>query len=443
MECQNCKLSSSIESLFIETKKGILLCPACDYGRNSTQGWVTLGWVSLFLIIGHTLAALNSDKFFQYYLLGAAWWMLFLYLSLAAHEFGHFLLCRALGGICPLVTVGEGRVFFQLKTKTSLWKFSTNPSLGIAYAVFPESKSEVWREVLMLLGGVFINSILALIGILIFLYGSGLPLIGHWYWLFSVLAAVNLLLIFCALFSSMKHKGLESDGHAVYRLLRHGRETDFSKNQKLMYQSIVSHALLARGEYQELSELILARSDYKEMTLSLIELSVCYAHTCRPFDFLQAATDAFELFQTKTAESLPKGAVEEVVSAMAMNNLAFALYSTRSSDKDRILELARDAYELMPWEHSIKGTYGAALIYSDSDVMQGITLLEEIIRNPVQANDQMVSINYYCLAEGYEKLNEVKKVEEALRRANYLNADVENYFVSKQLNECGQIHINS
>jgi predicted Zn-dependent protease len=128
-------------------------------------------------------------------------------------------------------------------------------------------------------------------------------------------------------------------------------------------------------------------------------------------------------------DSLPEGAIEKYAYAIAQNNLAFALYSSNSDDMEKLLFCANEAYKLLPWENSVRGTYGAALIRSGANLMEGVKHLEAIIRNPMGAKNKTIAINYFCLAEGYKKLGENNRENEAIRRAVTLNPDVARHFM--------------
>ena len=426
MECKYCKLSSPVEEFFMVDDGGVI-CPTCDYKKKDSYGSFGLVCVPLLILIGTILLKTTELIVFSYTLICIGLWMVFSYFSIVVHEFGHYFFCRVLGGECPLVTIGEGKALYKYHAKKTTWTFSANPSLGLAYAIFPSGKDQAWKEIIVLLAGMFCNLLIVLICLALMFDQEWEFVYKGWRGFLLLLIVINTWMIFSSLFSSLASRGLMSDGHAIYELIRHGKKIN-SRSQRWIYELIIADALSLRRDYGRVEKFILSCEKYEESVWHLMKLSFTYAFTYRSKEFLQSTERVVNLLEVKGVDALPEGFHEQYTYALAQNNLAFALYATSSPDKERLLTCAKNAFKLMPWNHSIRGTYGAVLSRSEFNIMEGVEHLEAIIRKPLDVSNDTLAINYYCLAEGYERLGENQRAKEAYKRAIHLNCQVANYF---------------
>lgn len=424
MKCDVCDLSSPIESFFTRLDNNKNVCPSCHNTSVAKYGKLTWLGVLLGLPIGHLILAYNPNLIFLGIFLLIPWVALFIFISIMFHEIGHYLATKITGGICPVVTFGEGPELFTIKTKNMLWKFCVSPTLGLAYCAYPKDKQHRWRYAVMLSSGFIANILLMCVSFIVVL--EGVPMLGieNRSILPLIFAIVNGLLAYNAMFSNFSRPGLLTDGNQIRNLFK-DKESYFNHSE-WNYQFIIASALVYRDEPSELREYITSCEDYELSALHLSLLSYADSMEYNYENYLRMARQSYSLLIDKKENSLPPQADYESCYAMIANNLAFALFSTDHKDYGEMLTYAEQAYERLPWEPAVVGTYAATLIRTNKNVNEGVQLLEKLIDSSDWKirKKTNIAINCLCLAEGYNKKGNIEKAKATLNKVKNLDEQV-------------------
>jgi hypothetical protein len=140
-------------------------------------------------------------------------------------------------------------------------------------------------------------------------------------------------------------------------------------------------------------------------------------------NFISWSERSLNLIQEGKDPSFPEGDRGEYVKAIVKNNIAFGLYCSGSTDKQRMKELTEDAFDKVPWESAIIGTYAACKIRGD-EPEEGISLIEEQIASKSESRKRNRALSFLCLAEGYQKQNRLDDMRNALSEINMIDPEV-------------------
>ncbi|GAB1268959.1 hypothetical protein NBRC116493_22120 [Aurantivibrio infirmus] len=325
-----------------------------------------------------------------------------------------------LGGICPLVTFGEGTALFSIKTKETLWQFCPSPTLGLAYCVYPHDKQVAWKWIFTLLAGGLTNLVIAILSFVFALYLDGESRLSPFLFVNSI---VNALFFVYTFFVPSRRPGLRSDGQQILSILRD--KNGFFGETYRQHQIIIAFALLAREKQEELYDYIRGCEDYENSVMLCNLLGYCHYLRFESKDFIYWAKHSLALLENGSDNSIPDGDEGLYINALVENNIAFALYSSGSSKCAELASLAEAAFDKAPWESAIVGTYAAVKIRC-GDVSEGIEILERKVSEDKDASAHNLAMNFITLAEGYKKVARLDDMKRSLEKAKHTDLEVFN-----------------
>lgn len=412
-------MKSPLEAHFFKNGHNEDICPACHNKELTKQGRLIWLFLLIGIPIGYWIIHSISDNKFIGLLWLALWLVALQFIGLVLHEIAHWLAARLTGGICPIVAFGEGTNLFSWKTKHTIWNLNSSPTLGLAYCAYPPEKRQRWRSVIMLSAGFITNFIICCISTWIYFNGLDILTIESGSLLWLINALVNGWLFVASIYPHTIKTTLESDGLSIYKLFKSSGQKDNADDQN--YQLIIASALLARENHNELKQFVKCCEGYQTSPLLLHLLSFA--------EYLDYNFEKFHKYAKKALKatlnkSSPENDQDKYIQAICKNNLAFAMYCLGSSEHKKMHKLSSEAFFYIPWEPSVAGTYATLLIRTESNIQEGIFILEKLEKEERKLKSQPTqrAMTYIVLSEGYQKLKQTKNSKSALLKAKELDS---------------------
>jgi tetratricopeptide (TPR) repeat protein len=376
-KCERCGSESTVKEAFITRadSRGRVRSTLCLECKTKRESWLLIELYLMLPLLG-LFFIFNRET----YSIGQLYFQLFAGLLMTIplivlHELAHALAARLLGLRVFAIHLGAGRVLWVRRIGGIRWYIKPVPLVGItviAGAEMPDYRKRIF--LLHLAGPGFHAGLCALLwGLLALL--PGLPPSGLLWQGLVVALWTNAALLIANLFPRKLASlgGISgTDGWAMIHILR-ADEEELQKRYAMYYMQESLDAAdrgdLAAG--RDWAEKGLAR--YPQDALMINLMGFIYTR-------LNEYAQAREVF-LQVLEKIGTG--DEIIKYMALNNVAFAnLMLADPHLLGQAAEFSLQAYRNMPWEPSVTGTRGAALMLT-GQVEEGIGLLKNAMtRNP-------------------------------------------------------------
>jgi tetratricopeptide (TPR) repeat protein len=375
--CSRCGCVSPLTRLYHKAGRAGVLCPRCyveHAGRQQRNLTLTVAlavaWLAAFALLTRW-AGLGPP-----YLLGNLLLIVFaMVVSIVGHELAHALAGWLTGGRVIEIRLGAGPDLFTRRLGGLLLRVRRYLAGGACTVVYPPGRQQRWRTLILYSAGLLFH--LLLIAALL----PGFPhedLFTMWAWR-DMLFIANLTLLALVL---LTRQALTQDGlvMADATQLRQILSSPWDPAGWLAGSHSVSayHAWLrgdfAQAEAEARAGTAVAPPQPFAMNMHGVALLGLgrYAEARAVFEALAATA-----MEAAVAKLVPDADHQALFHAMNRNNLAYALLMAQAAGPDlqRARDLAEAAFAVMPWDASIEGTLGAALVETGA-VEAGLRHLE-------------------------------------------------------------------
>jgi tetratricopeptide (TPR) repeat protein len=388
MRCENCGVTSPLESCFVLRRKSFrtrlyFICPACDDRRSDN---LTRTKLALLILIGLG-GLIMPDRLIE----NLSLLLIFEYISIFPHELGHVV------GACVAnmevfnITFGRGRVVFDCRVRGTLIEFRGLPVVG---AVTCSSLNPVFwrvRRLLVVAGGPIANVLVIALAI---------RYTGGWKGATATdlsrhvspaiaLAGGNAFLLIGALLGRkvrLGHNDIDSDGRKIRRLLL--GPIDGISERRVQYFLANASRLEADSEYKRLAQALEAwRAELPAPVYGFlmgVALSGLGEH--------QKANAMLRSMLEKHPE--PSETRANFLNALAWGHLLIGT----SDDFAEAERLSAQAYALLPWSYAVLSTRGWALAETGRP-SEGVPLLRRSLDGPLSKRDRATVLCTMAIAE--------------------------------------------
>ena len=319
----------------------------------------------ILLAIGIALTINSADTaYLGRPIVNLALFLLFIKVAIILHELGHLLTAKLVGGTPKRISLGHGHQVYRTKIFNIRLVVHSKVSGGQAYAIFQQNKFFKLRFALYVLGGVIMNTSLAVLCYILWgfgFYDSNNQLTIDVSTVF-ILANAALLTNLIPFYSNVRGIEVPSDGMSLLKL-------PFEKSSELKRDLDLSllfdaHELMEEKEYKRAWDIYTNYlQKYPDNKLLPLNLSIILLKTGEPEKSVATTTVLLEHIHEKTVQPY---------SAFIYNQLAWAhLVLNNIDDADHYSSLA---YKTIASESSIRGTRGSVMI-ERGQTNEGMNLL--------------------------------------------------------------------
>jgi len=389
-------------------------CPTCQHKRISEQGRKKWLFALIGLVVTHLVLFLLPNLSALYLVIIGLWMVVLTFIGIVVHELGHYLAARFLGGICPIVSFGEGTILWTHKSQNTVWQFCSSPTLGLAYCAFPNDKSDLWRYLIMLSAGGLMNIALSGLAFSVFFMVHIEEQTNPFDVMLVICGLSNGYLALTTFFSPSEDKNLLNDGTRIFEAIKD--PSVFYSSANWAYQMNFAHALTLREKFEDLVDYIKKCQAFESSIDHCSYLANGYSRTFQYKLALKWSEHAMLLVNQKESGNQLSGQGLMEIKARLNRDLAFSLLCNQSQDRTRVLDLSRYAKQILPWEPSVIRTEAAAQVRF-ADAERGVEILSSELGKDEEQNAYGIAIICLFLAEGYQKLGRTSDAELALARA--------------------------
>lgn len=414
--CARCGCVSPLTKLFRKAGQAGILCPRCyikhmeKQQRNLTLAVV--GVVVLALLA--RWAGLGLAPLLDSFVLT----VLAMVVSIVGHELAHALAGWLTGGRVVEFRLGGGPDLVKLRLGELLVRIRRYLAGGACVVIYPPSRQQRWRTAILFSAGMIFHLLVIAACLPGFLHVDPN---GLWMWRSALLIA-NVTLLISILIT---RQALTQDGlvMADAAQLRQILTTPWDAAARLA-ASHTARALLAwqRGDYagtEAAARASMEAAPHQPLAMNLHGIALLE---------LERPAEARAIFETLTEAEMEAEMAKLVqdadsraaVRAMNHNNLAYAMLMAQAEGPDlrRARELAEAAFAVMPWDASIEGTLGAALVETGA-VEAGLRHLEAAGRQYDTPRSQ--ASNLAWRAQGQHRLGQNEQAQALLQEAARLD----------------------
>ena len=417
--CAACGCTSPLARLFRKAGTAGVLCPRC-FVKHSTAQQRQFTILIALAFGGSALYALLTSRagLKPPYALGNIFLgVIAVYVSIIGHELAHALAGWLTGGRVYEIRLGAGPDLFTRRLGELLLRVRRYLAGGICFVIYPPGRQQRWRAMILYAAGLLFH--LLLIGLLL----PGFPhenFFNRWAWR-DMLFIANVLLLAIVLLpqQALTQDGLVmTDAAQLWQIAT--TPWDASARQATAY-TVVARLAWQRGDLA--AAVAAARAGaavappqpwaMNLLGIALLELGrTAEARTI----FETLATPELE---AAMAPLLPDADSQALMQAMNRNNLAYTLLLEQAvgSDLQRALTLAEAAFTVAPWEASIEGTLGGALVET-GQVEAGLRHLEAAGQHYDRPRAQ--ASNLAWRAWGHHRLGQIEQAQALLQEATRL-----------------------
>lgn len=288
--------------------------------------------------------------------------MFAVYVSIISHELAHALAGWLTGGRVLELRLGAGPDLFTQRLGALWVRIRRYLAGGACVVVYPPGRQQRWRMVILYAAGLLFH--LLMIAVLL----PGFPhedLFTMWAWRDSLLIAnVTLLALVLLTRQTLTQDGLvTADATQIKQLLTAAWDPAAQLAAAHTAQAALAWQRAEFAPAEAAARAGLATAPRHPLLLNLHGVALLE---------LGRAAEAQTIFEVlasddmvaETAQLTPDPDGQAVMQAINRNNLAYALLLDQAAGPDlaRARELAEAAFAVMPWEASIEGTLGAALV---------------------------------------------------------------------------------
>lgn len=351
--CQSCDCTSPSRDAFRPVSDGLrvlLCCPVCAKAltqrrRRRLLALLVLGcaWWMGVLIAGH----LRSDDAFGRLCLFGCWTLLWAYLLVFAHEWGHAFCARLVGAPAYAVEVGEAPWMLDARLGGTRWRVGWPWWGGLTRHVPCEGRRQLPRLTLIVMGGPLVNLLIAVAAYRSLPHGRHLPQDPAGVLLIT-LAMGSALLFVTSIWPRRVRTPVgefDSDGARILRHLR-GEMPDNPLEWAFFHDYRARIALDGRDFPAVVRELAACDALGPPESWRPPIAVTRAAALCGSNDIAGAAAVLTPL--------LERGRLEPAARAAVLDGLAWTyLLFDESLSLERGLKMAEEACELLPWERGL------------------------------------------------------------------------------------------
>ncbi len=419
--CAACGCTSPLARLFRKAGRAGILCPRCyvKHGAAQQRRFTVLvalafGGLALFTLLAGW-AGLDPPFALGNVLLGVC----AVYVSIIGHELAHALAGWLTGGRVLEFRLGAGPDLFTRRLGGLLLRIRRYLAGGACVVVYPPGRQQRWRMVNLYAAGLLFH--LLVIAALL----PGFPhedLFTMWAWRDSLLIAnATLLALVLLTRQTLTQDGLVmADAAQIKQLLT----TPWDPAAQLAAAYTAQAALAWQREAFALAEATaragLAAAPRHPLLLNLHGVALLeLGRAAEAHAIFEALTTAAA--EAEVAKLVPDPDSQAAIQAMNRNNLAYALLlnQTAVSDLQRARALAEAAFAIVPWEASIEGTLGAALVETGA-VEAGLRHLVAAGAQYDRPRSQAANLAWRALAQ--QQLGRVEQAQALLAEAGRLDS---------------------
>ena len=321
------------------------------------------------IILKSSFGKLYIEQIYPNLLLNYAFILLFYYVGLVFHEFGHLFFAKIMGGTPKRVVFGYGNLitkFNFFKIKIHIKKKLYNG--GLAYSTFDSKENIKIKKIFNSSGGFITNFLLALIAFLIFGFkieyfvDFGIYSIAGAFIITNFLKGILNLIPY-----KIKSEGAmqPNDGMNVWNILNN--KDDFF-NEINSNEFFDAYELFENGKYEQAIPIFEKFLEKKPDELSvLLNLGACY------IEIIQL--DKALIFLNKLEELIKNGVKFNYTHFLYVNKTYICLLKDDFENAEKYSEMAHKiAAKNMP----VMLIRGASLIFTDK-INKGIKILEKLV----------------------------------------------------------------
>ncbi len=418
--CGRCGCTSPLARLYRKVGRAGLLCPRC-YVKYTEQQQRRLTLTVGLAIATLALLALLARRFGlgPPFLLGNILLIVFaLYGSIVGHELAHALAGWLTGGCVYEIRLGGGPDLLKLRVGELVVRVRRYLAGGNCVVLYPAGRQQRWRLAVLLSAGMLFH-LLVIVALL-----PGFP---HedpgrmWIWR-DALVITNAALLLSILLS---RQALTQDGlvAADAAQIRQILTTPWDATARVA-ATHNGRAVLAwqRGDYVRAEAAARAGLEIVPgQPLAVNMHGVALLELGRPAEarvlFEKLAAPEME---AEVAKLAPDADSQLMIQALNRNNLAYATLMLPASEPELLQarELAEAAFAIVPWDPSIEGTLGAALLETGA-VEEGLRHLEAAGRHYDTPRAQASNLAWRAL--GHHRLGQVEQAQALLEQAARLD----------------------
>ncbi len=411
--CSACGCTSTLSDQFRIVSFGRLFCPGCVAQRAARWGLVPGIAVLVFgccvVLLSRATAVIPAPVLFI--LANLSIFCIVLAFSVLVHELGHTLSFWLFGGRVFLLRWGIGRMVVHRRLRDLTLILGANLYAGMTIGGFPTLRMIRLRFGLMLLGGPIANLLLAYILYMRLGDWDGSALASNLAWSEMTIMA-NVLLALSSLFPRRVVIGaaaMPTDG--AWLLTLAAGNISPAAIHRIYFAAGVTQAIDAddlasaqalEAEAQSLYPDVVAIQEMAVMT-RLVGGDVVHA-----LPFYEAILTGEEFAKLTGPQQ-----------ALLLNNTAWAgLLMGGLANLELATERACVAFAMMPWQPSIRGTYGALLV-ERGDLTHGESHLNWAFRHHEDQRSKAIVLAYCALAQ--QRRGRSGPATQTLARANAMS----------------------
>lgn len=414
--CAKCGCVSPLTTLFRKAGRAGILCPRCyvQYAEKQQRNLTFTAAGTVVLALLARWAGLGLAFLLGSFVLAA----LAMAVSIVGHELAHALAGWLTGGRVYEFRLGGGPDLITLRLGELVVRVRRYLAGGACVVIYPPGRQQRWRTAVLFSAGMLFH-LLMIAACLPGLLHADLD--GLWMWRVALLIA-NVTLLISILIT---RQALTQDGlvMADAAQLRQVLTKPWDATERLAAAHNV-RAVLAwqRGDFAQAEAAARAAAEAApRQPLAMNMHGVALLELGRP----EEARAVFETLagaemEAELARLVPDADSQAAVRAMNRNNLAYAMLMAQADGPElqRARELAEAAFAVMPWDASIEGTLGAALVETGA-VEAGLRHLEAAGKQYDTPRAQASNLAWRGL--GHHRLGQTEQAQTLLQEAARLD----------------------
>ena len=418
LKCSMCGVESGLKQGFVKARSGLgaakTVCLACkeySYHNKSILGRIILQFL-YWVIIAYLIAANLSLKSNGWLLINIGMVLVLMYPAIVIHEFGHYVLAKAVGYQPVIIKFGRGKSFYERVIGETCISFHVVPAGGLTLSS-PATKSfGRVRLMLFALGGPLMNLVAAEIIRHIVLGAPGSftlspePLMAFMVTNYFM-GTVNLIPFKSAGSTEVQW----SDGGKLITIPFYDKAKLNELDKSYYYGKY--HVAYKTENYEGcLNAATKGLEKYPDDTLMKQLLGTAYL-----------AMHEYDKADDILGRLLRDESISEMTKASLYNELAWLIYL--QNDTGRVSEADRyssEAMALMPWSLAVRSTRGSVLNMLGR-YTEAVKLLDDkrfVVESAANRARVLCS-----LAVSYENINNIDAANNAIKRAKELDSDCE------------------